>query len=117
MGKAMPVAPLPLGHDYGLHRVIEPAGLLPQPAWRIDNQMTLHDNELLIDVQALNVDAASFTQIREEVGDDRLTERVLEIVAQRGKLHNPVTGSGGDAVGHGGRHRPALPQSRRVEAG
>jgi L-erythro-3,5-diaminohexanoate dehydrogenase len=117
MGKAMPVAPLPLGHDYGLHRVIEPAGLLPQPAWRIDNQMTLHDNELLIDVQALNVDAASFTQIREEVGDDRLTERVLEIVAQRGKLHNPVTGSGGMLLGTVAAIGPRFPNPEGLKPG
>lgn len=86
---------------YGTHRVIEPAGVLPQPAWRIDNNMAICDNEILIDVDALNVDAASFTQIKQAAqGDvDRIAATVLDIVAQRGKLHNPVTGSGGMLIG------------------
>ena len=86
---------------YGTHRVIEPLGVLPQGAWKIDNQMSIADNEILIDVSALNVDAASFTQIKAEAGDDaqRVGEIVCGIVAQRGKLHNPVTGSGGMLIG------------------
>lgn len=86
---------------YGTHRVIEPAGVLPQPAWRIDNTMDVRDNEILVDVQALNVDAASFTQIKQAAqGDvDRIASTIQDIVAQRGKLHNPVTGSGGMLIG------------------
>lgn len=86
---------------YGTHRVIEPVGVLPQPARRIDNKMDVRDNEILIDVQALNVDAASFTQIKQAArGDvDRIASTILDIVAQRGKLHNPVTGSGGMLIG------------------
>jgi L-erythro-3,5-diaminohexanoate dehydrogenase len=81
--------------------VIEPKGVLPQPAWRIDNTMAMQDNEILIDVQALNVDAASFTQMKLAAdGDaDRIAAMILDIVAQRGKLHNPVTGSGGMLIG------------------
>ena len=48
------------GAKYGLHRVIEPEGCLPQAALRISNDMTLFSNEILIDVQALNIDSASF---------------------------------------------------------
>ncbi|MDP1899193.1 MAG: L-erythro-3,5-diaminohexanoate dehydrogenase [Rubrivivax sp.] len=90
---------------YGTHRVIEPLGVLPQGAWKIDNAMAIADNEILIDVSALNVDAASFTQIKAEAGGDavhmaqRVGEIVLGIVAMRGKLHNPVTGSGGMLIG------------------
>jgi len=40
------------GSPYGTHRVIEPQGLLPQPAWKIDNDMEIYDNEVLIDVVA-----------------------------------------------------------------
>ena len=90
---------------YGTHRVIEPLGVLPQGAWRIDNSMSIADNEILIDVSALNVDAASFTQIKQQAGGDaaqmqaRVGDIVCGIVAQRGKLHNPVTGSGGMLIG------------------
>lgn len=89
------------GCPYGTHRVLQPTGVLPQPAWQIDNTMAMCDNEILIDVSALNVDAASFTQIKQAAhGDvDRIARTIQDIVAQRGKLHNPVTGSGGMLIG------------------
>ena len=60
------------GCPYGTHRVIEPKGVLPQPAEKIDNTMEIYDNEILIDVQTLNIDSASFTQIQEQAkGDNR----------------------------------------------
>ena len=51
------------GCPYGTHRVISPKGVLPQPADVIDNTMEIYDNEVLIDVQTLNIDSASFTEI------------------------------------------------------
>jgi len=92
---------MPKGCKYGTHRVIEPKGVLPQPAWKIDNTMEIYDNEILIDVHTLNIDSASFTQIEQETGGDeeKIAQKMLEIVSQRGKHHNPVTGSGGMLVG------------------
>lgn len=89
------------GCPFGTHRVIEPQGTLPQPAWKIDNTMEIYDNEILIDVMTLNIDSASFTQIEEEAHGDveKIKARMLEIVGQRGKHHNPVTGSGGMLIG------------------
>ena len=89
------------GSKYGVHRVIEPEGALPQPAWKIDNTMEIYANEILIDVQTLNIDSASFTQIKKDVGGDveKIKNRMLEIVRERGKHHNPVTGSGGMLIG------------------
>ena len=54
-----------------------------------------------MDVERINLDAASYHQIREEQGGDpeRMRERVAAIVRERGKLHNPVTGSGGMLIG------------------
>jgi len=90
-----------LGCPYGTHRVIEPKGVLPQPAQKIDNSMEIYDNEILLDVQTLNVDSASFTQIKEQAGgdQDKIKEIMKGIVAERGKHHNPVTGSGGMMIG------------------
>ncbi|HHU68682.1 MAG TPA: L-erythro-3,5-diaminohexanoate dehydrogenase [Thermoanaerobacterales bacterium] len=89
------------GCKFGSHRVIEPKGVLPQPAWKIDNTMEIYDNEILIDVKTLNIDSASFTQIKKEAGneDEKIAKKMLEIVNERGKHHNPVTGSGGMLVG------------------
>jgi L-erythro-3,5-diaminohexanoate dehydrogenase len=53
------------GNKYGTHRVIEPLGVLPQPATKVDNNVTeIYDNEILVDVDILNIDSASFTQIK-----------------------------------------------------
>ncbi|WP_028829482.1 L-erythro-3,5-diaminohexanoate dehydrogenase [Proteocatella sphenisci] len=89
------------GCKYGTHRVIEPAGVLPQPASKINNDMNIYDNEILIDVSALNIDSASFTQIEEAAGHDveKIKEMILSIVAEKGKMQNPVTGSGGMLIG------------------
>lgn len=89
------------GCKYGTHRVIEPVGVLPQPALKISNDMNLYSNEILIDVKALNIDSASFTQIEEEAGGDveKIKSKIKEIVSERGKMQNPVTGSGGMLIG------------------
>ncbi|MCG8514663.1 MAG: medium chain dehydrogenase/reductase family protein [Halanaerobiales bacterium] len=98
------------GNKYGVHRVIEPKGVMPQPAWKIDHKMEIYDNEILIDVQTLNIDSASFTQIKDETGGDqtKIKARMQEIVAERGKHHNPVTGSGGMLIGTVEQIGPAL---------
>lgn len=106
-------------HPLGLHRVIEPAGVLPQPAQSIDNSMVLHANEMLIAVSALNVDAASFTQVKELVGHDpdAIAAHMRAIVDERGKLHNPVTGSGGMLIGRVKAIGPDFPNPGGLEPG
>jgi L-erythro-3,5-diaminohexanoate dehydrogenase len=84
----------------GVRRVLEPAGVLPQAAQRLDNRPELYDDEVRIAVERLNLDAASYRQLSEEHGSgDAVREAVLAIVAGRGKMQNPVTGSGGMLVG------------------
>ncbi|HWF80631.1 MAG TPA: L-erythro-3,5-diaminohexanoate dehydrogenase [Streptosporangiaceae bacterium] len=89
------------GSPLGLHRVIEPAGVLPQAAWRLDPDPRIWPDEVLIDVERLNLDAASFRQLRESAGGDQAAMKaaVLGIIADRGKMQNPVTGSGGMLTG------------------
>ena len=85
----------------GLRRVLEPAGVLPQAAWRLDASPEIGPDETRIRVRRLNLDAASYRQLAEKhAGDgDAIRAEVLEIVAARGKMHNPVTGSGGMLIG------------------
>jgi L-erythro-3,5-diaminohexanoate dehydrogenase len=61
----------------------------------------IYDNEILIDVSALNVDSASFTQIKDEAGGDeaKIAKKIQAIVCEYGKMKNPVTGSGGVLIG------------------
>src|SRR5689334_17523211 len=86
---------------YGLDRVIGEAGVLPQRARRLDPSLPIRDAELLIDVESLNVDAASFKQLKDEAGGDRerMARAIRSIVQARGKMQNPVTGSGGMLIG------------------
>jgi L-erythro-3,5-diaminohexanoate dehydrogenase len=85
----------------GVHRVLEPAGVLPQAAQRLDADPAIGPDEVRISVQRLNLDAASFRQLSEScAGDgDAVRAAVLEIVRVRGKMQNPVTGSGGMLIG------------------
>lgn len=85
----------------GLHRVIEPPGVLPQAAWRLDASPAIAPDEVRIRVDRLNLDAASYRQLREAYsGDpDKIRRAVLDIIATRGKMQNPVTGSGGMLTG------------------
>jgi L-erythro-3,5-diaminohexanoate dehydrogenase len=89
------------GDPVGMHRVLEPAGVLPQAAQRLDTDPVIRDDEVRVRVERLNLDAASFRQLETKHGGDgdAVRAEVLEIVRSRGKMHNPVTGSGGMLVG------------------
>ncbi len=86
---------------YGIHRVIGQTGVLPQAALIIDSTPKCYDNELLIEVDTLNIDSASFHQIKEECNSDisLMKEMILNIVKTQGKMQNPVTKSGGMLIG------------------
>ncbi len=85
----------------GTHRVLAPDGALPQAAERLDTRRELWPDETRIRVERLNLDAASFRQLAERHGGDGKAVRadVLSIVRERGKMQNPVTGSGGMLIG------------------
>src|SRR5579872_4596459 len=94
------------GDRFGTHRVLEPKSALPQAAWRLDNDFSrLYDDELLLDVERLNVDSASFVQME---GQGDVAAQIRDTVAKRGKQHNPVTGSGGMLLGRVARVGAAL---------
>lgn len=94
---------------FGVHRVLDPAGeqvTLPQTARRLDASPQIAPDEVRIDVEVLNLDAASYRQLREKhtgptghVHGHAIRHEVLEIVEDRGKMQNPVTGSGGMLIG------------------
>ena len=108
-----------LGCKYGTHRVIEPQGVLPQVAKKINNDMKIYDNEILVDVIALNIDSASFTQIANACEHDveKIKEMITGIVAERGKMQNPVTGSGGMLIGTVKEIGPALKDKVDIKEG
>ena len=89
------------GDPTGLHRVIEPDGVLPQAAARLDTRRDIWADEVRIRVERLNLDAASFRQLSaaHNRDGDAVRAQVLDIIATRGKMQNPETGSGGMLVG------------------
>jgi len=88
-------------HPLGIHRSLDPLGVLPQTARRLDATPRALVNEIAVAVKALNIDSASFRQMREteRQGGEPVEEQVRRIVAERGKMQNPVTGSGGIFLG------------------
>lgn len=90
-----------LSEHLGLHRVVEPPQALPQQAAVLDPALPIHGSELLISVKHLNVDSASFHQFMDAAGGkaDVASRKMLEVIKKRGKLQNPVTGSGGMLIG------------------
>ncbi|TMA27716.1 MAG: L-erythro-3,5-diaminohexanoate dehydrogenase [Deltaproteobacteria bacterium] len=102
-----------MGDPYGLRRVVRPKGVLPQQAEVLDPSLPLGSDELSIDVEQLNIDAASFRQLSSAGG---VAEQIRRIVRERGKMHNPATGSGGmliGRVGEIGREHPASSELKR----
>jgi L-erythro-3,5-diaminohexanoate dehydrogenase len=91
---------------------------MPQPAWKLDNDADrAFLTEIVVDVELLNVDAASFRQMLEATGSpEGVGQKVLETVAARGKQHNPVTGSGGMLLGRVARVG-GLAEGRGVKVG
>jgi L-erythro-3,5-diaminohexanoate dehydrogenase len=86
---------------FGVHRSVDPAGVLPQQARVLDATSPVGPEEIGVDVDYLNIDSASWHQLRESTGGsaDAMASRIMEIVAERGKMQNPVTGSGGMLTG------------------
>jgi L-erythro-3,5-diaminohexanoate dehydrogenase len=88
-------------------------------ARRLDDSPHALENEIAVEVEALAIDSASFRQLRETetTTGETVAEQILRIVAERGKMQNPVTGSGGIFLGRvreiGHRH----PAARELSPG
>jgi L-erythro-3,5-diaminohexanoate dehydrogenase len=97
----MPTAREELAARLGADRVVAPRGALPQPADRLDASGPMRPFEFEVAVERLCLDSTSLRNIREssDADPERMAARILEIVAARGKMHNPETGSGGVLLG------------------
>ncbi len=86
-----------VNRGYGTHRVLEPKHVLPTSAWRLDNRRSLFEGEMRIEVKKIHIETTSFKEICLEANDndERIRQKIMDIVIRRGKLHNPVTDTGG----------------------
>ncbi|WP_202915081.1 MULTISPECIES: hypothetical protein [unclassified Mycolicibacterium] len=85
----------------GTDRVMSPPGALPQAAERLSTAEPLAGSDIEIEVGLLNLDSASYRDLVEHHAGNpaNIRAEVLDIVATRGKMSNPRTGSGGMLVG------------------
>jgi L-erythro-3,5-diaminohexanoate dehydrogenase len=106
-------------HPLGLHRSLDPPGALPQLARRLDATPRALENEVAVAVRALSIDSASFRQLRQVASEsgETVAAQILRIVGERGKMQNPVTGSGGMLLGEVAEVGPNHPDARRLSPG
>ena len=90
----------------GSWRVIAPAsGGFLQGALTVDSTpRILHPTEALINVSHLLLDSTSMKQLRDAAASEyphgpTVGERIANVIRTRGKMHNPVTNSGGVLAG------------------
>ena len=92
---------------YGMSRVLEPKYVLPTSAWRLDNSRDVRSDEIRVSVDCIHMEGTSFKQICQETNnnEEKIKRQIIDMVIRRGKLHNPVTNTGGlmtgkvDAIG------------------
>ena len=106
-------------HPFGLHRSLDPPGALPQLARRLDATPRAGVNEISVAVRALSIDSASFRQLREteSATGESVKDQIARIVRERGKMQNPVTGSGGMLLGEIAEVGPKHPAAGRLAKG
>ncbi|HWQ78814.1 MAG TPA: hypothetical protein VN381_08345, partial [Anaerovoracaceae bacterium] len=82
---------------YGVKRVLEPQHVLSTSAWKVDNNREIYPNEIRVAIKKLQLEGTSFKQICIESHNnpEKIKDRIIDIVIKRGKLHNPVTDTGG----------------------
>lgn len=97
----MPNERIKKADSFGTHRVLDSRPTLPQSAELLDNTLPIYSNEILIEVERLNIDAASFVQMEKETKGDakQIGKIILDNCQKRGKQQNQVTGSGGMLIG------------------
>jgi L-erythro-3,5-diaminohexanoate dehydrogenase len=101
MGSVIEATRRPLADALSTWRSLDPPDALPHLARVLDAETGLTEYEAVIDVELLAVDATSYRAIRErsEADPERMAAAISDIVAARGKLQNPWTGSGGVLMG------------------
>lgn len=89
------------GRYYGQRRVLEPQGVVPATAWKIDNSKEIGSLEARVRLERIHLEWDNFQQICSSCGFDeaRVRARIFDFVEKRGKIHNPFTQSGGVLIG------------------
>lgn len=87
--------------NFGVERAIDPEYSIPATAWRVDNSSQLKSREIRISLNLIVAEEENLYQIcrAADCKDAFVREKILEIVRERGKFHNPHTKSSGFLFG------------------
>lgn len=87
--------------QYGFHRVADAKAAFPQSSQRLNPFPPYYENELIIAVDQLHLDSASFQSLKKQHGAsvEKIKSAIKAIVEDKGKMQNPITGSGGVLTG------------------
>lgn len=71
--------------NYGLSRVLEPKGMVPATAWKLDNSRELGQGEMRVSLERIHLEWGSFQQICSSCGFDenRICAKVMDIIEKR----------------------------------
>ena len=88
-------------NKYGKRRVLEPQHVLPTSAWKLDNNRNIYPDELRVSIKRIHLEGTGFKQICTESNNDdkRIKQNIIDIIIRRGKLHNPISDTGGLVMG------------------
>ncbi len=86
---------------YGMKRVLEPQHVLPTSAWKLDNNRNIYPDEIKVSIKRIHLEGTGFKQICTESNNDekKIKQTIIDMVIRRGKLHNPITDTGGLVMG------------------
>ena len=77
--------------EFGLGRVLEPKGVFPPIAWRLDTDREIRRGEARIRLELINIEWDSFQQICSSSGyaEDKIRARIFDI-GEEGQAAEPV---------------------------
>ncbi len=87
--------------NFGVERVTDPEHSIPAAAWCVDNSSRLRSKEIRIALHFIVAEEENLYQIcgAADYKDTFVREKILKIVRERGKFHNPHTTSSGFLLG------------------
>lgn len=83
--------------NFGIERVIDRPGDIPVTAWKLDNSSELKAGEARIRLECVDFERESIDQLASaaDYEYEAICSGILNMIKDRGKVHNPYTGSGG----------------------
>jgi L-erythro-3,5-diaminohexanoate dehydrogenase len=88
-----------LHRSLGVHRALDPVGVLPAAAHRLDADPRLAPDEVRVAVQRIDLDAAGWQAGQQGRDGDAVRAELLAGIDRRGKLDDPAFGTAGMLVG------------------